>query len=360
MATTLYQLLGVDADADTETIDAAYRRLAKEEHPDVSDHEDAATRFRRIQRAHDVLTDDEKRRRYDRLGHDRYVRRHGDPDLYDGVDATAEDRSNIQRAAASASGDSDRSNSSTRRQRTANNFDDPFDDTDWWTSSGTDGPTNAGATPGWREQERQRQTTATAAAGWGFGSDNPWTTQTETAAGNNDNAETETTDNTATANTASSTVGTGVGARQSKAAGTSTGRTTAGSPTGRDGYAVNSQHRTTRQRSVLATDWDQESVSFALFSFLLYPIMLVSSVHPGFILQINIVVAACTLFLMTYLLTRPGIAVLVFGAWSLLLPVGFVWAGYSLLSAIGLVVVLGTWVPFAYSVAIGLALSGTP
>mgnify|MGYP006286054615 CR=1 FL=1 len=70
---TFYEALGVGEDASAARIRAAYRKRAKDTHPDVSDAPDAARRFRRVKRAHDVLTDDRERRRYDRLGHEAYV-----------------------------------------------------------------------------------------------------------------------------------------------------------------------------------------------------------------------------------------------------------------------------------------------
>lgn len=76
MGDTFYSALGVEADADRESIRAAYRQLVKEHHPDVSDDPEAPERFKRLTTARDVLLDEAERTRYDRLGHDAYVRRH--------------------------------------------------------------------------------------------------------------------------------------------------------------------------------------------------------------------------------------------------------------------------------------------
>lgn len=73
-----YTLLGVERDASEEAILQAYREKAAEHHPDVSDAEDAEATFQRLNRAKDVLSDAQRRREYDRLGHDRFVRRRGD------------------------------------------------------------------------------------------------------------------------------------------------------------------------------------------------------------------------------------------------------------------------------------------
>jgi DnaJ-class molecular chaperone len=71
---TLYDVLGIDATADSETIRRAYREQAKRHHPDVS--ESSAEKFRRLTTARDVLLDDAQRKRYDALGHRRYARYH--------------------------------------------------------------------------------------------------------------------------------------------------------------------------------------------------------------------------------------------------------------------------------------------
>lgn len=76
MEATLYGVLGVDPDADEQTIVRAYRERAKRHHPDVSDDADAEETFKRLTTAKEVLTDDVERARYDRLGHEAYVREH--------------------------------------------------------------------------------------------------------------------------------------------------------------------------------------------------------------------------------------------------------------------------------------------
>ena len=60
-----YQILGVSRDAKPEEIRTAYRRLARQLHPDVSGHQDAA-RFHEIQQAYETLSDNVSRARYDR------------------------------------------------------------------------------------------------------------------------------------------------------------------------------------------------------------------------------------------------------------------------------------------------------
>jgi DnaJ-class molecular chaperone len=65
-----YKILGVDRNADEKAIRTAYRRLARKYHPDVNKNKDAGQRFREINEAYEVLSDPEKRRRYDSLGPD--------------------------------------------------------------------------------------------------------------------------------------------------------------------------------------------------------------------------------------------------------------------------------------------------
>jgi molecular chaperone DnaJ len=64
-----YELLGVPRGADEQQIKKAFRRLARQLHPDVSDAPDAEVRFREISEAYEVLSNAETRQLYDRYGH---------------------------------------------------------------------------------------------------------------------------------------------------------------------------------------------------------------------------------------------------------------------------------------------------
>lgn len=64
-----YDILGVSRTASADEIRAAYRKLARQYHPDVNKSADASTKFNEVQEAYDVLADTEKRAHYDRFGH---------------------------------------------------------------------------------------------------------------------------------------------------------------------------------------------------------------------------------------------------------------------------------------------------
>ncbi len=72
MSEDFYDVLGVSRDATEDEIKQAYRKKASEYHPDVSDDPNAEEKFKKLQKAKEVLTDEEKRQAYDRMGHDRF------------------------------------------------------------------------------------------------------------------------------------------------------------------------------------------------------------------------------------------------------------------------------------------------
>lgn len=64
-----YEVLGVSRTASADEIKAAYRKLARKFHPDVSKAPDAEKRFAEAQEAYGVLSDEKKRKLYDQFGH---------------------------------------------------------------------------------------------------------------------------------------------------------------------------------------------------------------------------------------------------------------------------------------------------
>ncbi|NDF09743.1 MAG: J domain-containing protein, partial [Proteobacteria bacterium] len=69
MSKDYYKVLGVPRTASERDIKSAYRKLARQYHPDVNPgNAQAEERFKEIAEAHDVLSDPEKRRRFDQFG----------------------------------------------------------------------------------------------------------------------------------------------------------------------------------------------------------------------------------------------------------------------------------------------------
>ena len=65
-----YQVLGVSRDATDEQIKQAYRRLAKKYHPDLNpNNKEAEEKFKEANEAYEILSDSEKKARYDQFGH---------------------------------------------------------------------------------------------------------------------------------------------------------------------------------------------------------------------------------------------------------------------------------------------------
>jgi molecular chaperone DnaJ len=64
-----YEILGVPRNASSDDLKGAFRRLARQYHPDVNKASDSEERFKEINEAYAVLSDDDKRAAYDRFGH---------------------------------------------------------------------------------------------------------------------------------------------------------------------------------------------------------------------------------------------------------------------------------------------------
>ncbi len=68
-----YELLGVARNATQKEIKSAYRKLALKWHPDRNKSPDAEQKFKEINQAYDVLSDEKKRQMYDQMGHSAYT-----------------------------------------------------------------------------------------------------------------------------------------------------------------------------------------------------------------------------------------------------------------------------------------------
>ena len=81
-----YEVLGVSKTASGDEIKSAFRKLAKKYHPDVSKEENAAEKFKEVQEAYAVLSDENKRKQYDQFGHAAFTNSQGGFSGYEGFD----------------------------------------------------------------------------------------------------------------------------------------------------------------------------------------------------------------------------------------------------------------------------------
>lgn len=312
MGETYYDVLEIDPEASRDEIESAYRERVLETHPDHNDAPDATEQFRRLSRARDVLSDGDERARYDRLGHDAYVR--------------------LAQHAAEDSSDTD-----TESAQNAGN--------------GNSGPTSS-------RRSTANATGYTSSASWSDGS-----TQ-QTAA----NGATEATSGTHRGSTTGRTQ-----TRGTTAAGTATGASDGfgSSSTGPADDGVGSAPDDSAAAFRYAVhDWDgqidfewngrQVTHSTAVTVgclWLLYPGFVASSVLPAAPLPVNVILAACTIAIVGYLLTWPRLSAVLFGSWSLLFPIALVAIDdVSLLSMVGVTTLGFAWVPFGYALGLWWAL----
>lgn len=76
-----YEILGVPKNASQEDLKAAFRRLARQFHPDVNKEPDAEEKFKEVNEAYAILSDSQKRDAYDRFGHAGVRGPGGSPDI---------------------------------------------------------------------------------------------------------------------------------------------------------------------------------------------------------------------------------------------------------------------------------------
>jgi molecular chaperone DnaJ len=330
MAQTYYDVLGVDADADRETIRDAYREKVKEYHPDVSDHPDAEERFKRVKRAEIVLSDPEEREVYDRLGHEAYVE-----------------------------GDDPEPNR-------------PSDDEVRWAAAqaaqGNHDP--GGRSAGWRERERRAR--CSERAEWFWSDEEPVDDrggETPGDAGDPFAAATAGRGNGDGDGTSPGAPGDGTAAAATESAGAASGPTAAEHVAGRtaadgwggsdpqsSGHAVHQWTPVERSIGVPTPGWTQDDVVLLASSLVLYPILLFLTVAPTFPVVARAALGLCTIAMIAFLLPRPAFGLPVFGTWSLLGPAFLFAFGVSPISVIGLVVLCGVWLPMGHSIAVAMVL----
>ncbi len=89
MSQDYYELLNVGRDASESEIKKAYRKLAKKYHPDKNqDDKEAEEKFKQISEAYAVLSDKDKKAKYDRFGHDSFRQQYSYEDIFGGAGAS--------------------------------------------------------------------------------------------------------------------------------------------------------------------------------------------------------------------------------------------------------------------------------
>ena len=343
MAESYYDVLGVDSDATQDEITEAYRSRVLEVHPDRSTDPDAATRFDLVTDARAVLSDDLERARYDRLGHDAYCRLESlcastsssDSDANktgsnQGEDADSQTTPGSTRGASTArtstteqtaGGDRTASRKTTRATRSGSTGSTA-------STSNTDRQHAGAQTTGDRdrsETHHARQRRRRGRMAWLGGN----ATRTSSAS--------EDTQNT----------------RQRSGNRRATGEPT-GNAEGAFRYAVHDwDGEITLSRPHRKLDRPTE-IAVACIA-LLYPLLVYSSLSPAFWLPVNLVVGACSLALVGYLLTMPRVAFATFGGWALVASVA-IWYLWPIDPVLGGLALAAFWVPFGYAGTVWWAL----
>ncbi|MFB6201203.1 MAG: J domain-containing protein [Halorhabdus sp.] len=287
MTRTFYDVLGVAPDADPETIEAAYRDRLKDTHPDVNDEAAATDAVKAVIEAGGVLTDDAERERYDRLGHETYV---AVADAYDPDGETDAGDSRAKTASPDRNGGT--------RQRAATGETTTTEDRRY---------TGRGGSTGTGRQTRQRAATEHAGAAG-----------TDTTDADRQRSASSGDVHTANANPEGVAWATGDGTEHPY-----------------DGRA--------RHRSVATTS---EGTVLFLAAFVAYPILVFASIYPEFLLPFRVIVGACTIGLVIYLVSVPRVSAPAFGLLSLLAGAAIYLTGIPIPSVASVGAAVVTVVPF--------------
>ena len=317
MTETFYDVLGVGTDATQDEITAAYRERVKETHPDLNESPDAADEFQRVAEAEEILSDPDERARYDRLGHASYQRMFGDADGWGrtraGDDGPAEDGTDRERA----TGDERRS----------------------W----------ADGTYGNRNRRQEYPGSDREAGGEGNRTKRSYYVG-DTGGGSTDSASSgaasASTDGGATAAGSSFD---GAARRTTRGQGEHVAADEADDEW--DGFSVHDWDEEELEQEPVKVRLSQQSLVLAALTFLMYPFLAYVTVSPQLNLFVNVVIGACTLLLLGYLLTIPRVAVVGFGALSIGLPFVLAFVGVNLLAPMSVFLVGACVVPFWYAMA---------
>ena len=326
MGETYYDVLGVEPTATEDEIRTAYRDRVLETHPDHNDDPDAADQFRRVSTAKSVLTDGAERARYDRLGHESYVRLAQHSSAGDPSEATDDDRSSATDAETAR--EDTASTAKSRRQRTDRTGRTTGRERNRHTAqqrgerSSTSRTRGQGRSHHARQRSRRhRQTSAKRSHGG--------------AVFDTDGDRSSTGGREAT--------------RQTNTAGTETASKTGFSY---DVHNWDDEIELNPDRHRL----DQPTIIGLGAVTALYPLLVYASLTPLFSVVTNAIVTACTLILVGYMLAIPRIAVLSFGGWSILLPLGLYVSPIDPFSIYGLLAIAFCWIPFGFALAVRWAL----
>ena len=363
MAETYYDVLGIAADASHAEITAAYRERVLETHPDRNDDPDAVDQFKLVTTAEEVLTDETKRARYDRLGHDGYV--------------GMVERFSSPSSASDQEAQTDRRGSTTRTERTDTESTTGAETSTEDSRSTTGGARRRASSGRRRRSHHARQRARRASAAWAdtgargsAGSGTKTRAEAHFRHGTNTDSGTETRSRYSRRGPDAGTgTGTGTDTDTDADAEVDTDTTTTG---GRDSSEDRSNERTATDDGFRYTvhGWDDDiqvgregrpldhsTIVIVCCITLVYPLLVYSSLTPQFWLPVNVIVAACTLVLVGYLLTMPRVAITSFGLWSVLVPFALPRViGLEPVSLLGALVVGAFWVPLGFAVALRWAM----
>lgn len=324
MTETYYEVLGVSPEASIEEIEAAYRERLKETHPDLSDRADASDRTQQVIRARDVLTDEDERNRYDRLGHRAYVSG-GGPARSTGSSGDGDAGSDGDSAAAAAARQAGWGEGGDR-----STGDDP----------GSESTSSTGRRH--RTDRRARERAARERVARERAEPDP-EDGTPAQGGGGTRGRSATSPDGGQAAAASATASTDV--RDPGAGVGPTGQAPGWANPG--GYSVRQNYDTGLDASPLFEG--TQAFTLLAISVVLYPVVLFSALFPPFPLEFRSVVAVCAFAYVGYLQSQPEVGVVVFGVWTIVTPLVLVTFGLGLTSLLGIAALVGTALPLGLS-----------